>query len=95
MPEFDVAYATLRAHHGELERVQVTHAEMHELVLSSGIDPAKVFRIPIGVDVRLFPQQTLESRAAARASSVCLSMRSSSARSRRTASAGGMATSRS
>ena len=34
-----------RAHHDELERVQVTHAEMHDLVLSSGIDPAKVFRI--------------------------------------------------
>ena len=39
---------------------------MHDLVLSSGIDPAKVFRIPIGVDVRLFPQQTPAARSAAR-----------------------------
>src|SRR5205823_1762203 len=39
MPEFDVSYALLRVHHAELARVQVTHAEMHELVLSSGIDP--------------------------------------------------------
>jgi len=66
MPEFDVAYDSLRAHHPELERLQVTHAEMHDLVLSSGIDPAKVFRIPIGVDVRLFPPQTPHSRAVAR-----------------------------
>ena len=66
MPEFDAAYETLRAHHPELERVQVTHAEMHDLVLSSGIDPAKVFRIPIGVDVRLFPLRAPADRSAAR-----------------------------
>lgn len=67
MPEFDEAYRLLRAHHGELERVQVTHGEMHELVLSSGIDPAKVFRIPIGVDCSLFDRPTEASRRQARA----------------------------
>ena len=66
MPEFDVAYRTLQAHHGELARVQVTHAEMHDLVLSTGIDPAKVFRIPIGVDAGLFRQQTAAARSAVR-----------------------------
>jgi glycosyltransferase involved in cell wall biosynthesis len=66
MPEFDTAYATLRAHHRDLSRIQVTHAEMHELVLSSGIDPAKVFRIPIGVDLGVFPEQTPALRAEAR-----------------------------
>jgi len=66
MPEFDIAYDALRAHHAELARVQVTHAEMHELVLSSGIDPAKVFRIPIGVDLGLFAAQTSALRSAAR-----------------------------
>ena len=66
MPEFDVAYATLRAHHREIERLQVTHEEMHELVLSTGIDPAKVFRIPIAVDVALFTRQTPAMRAEAR-----------------------------
>jgi glycosyltransferase involved in cell wall biosynthesis len=39
---------------------------MHDLVLSSGIDPAKVFRIPIGVDLELFRPPTPESRAAVR-----------------------------
>lgn len=66
MPEFDTAYETLCAHHREIERIQVTHAEMHDLVLSSGIDPAKVFRIRIGVDVGLFPQRTPADRSAAR-----------------------------
>ena len=66
MPEFDVAYELLCAHHSELARVQVTHGEMHDLVLSAGIDPAKVFSIPIGVDVGLFTTQTPALRAKAR-----------------------------
>jgi glycosyltransferase involved in cell wall biosynthesis len=67
MPEYDEAYRVLAAHHDELARVQVTHAEMHELVLSSGIDPAKVFRIPIGINLEHFSPQTRESRETARA----------------------------
>lgn len=66
MPEFDECYRVLCARHEELARVQVSHAELHELVLSSGIDPAKVFRIPIGVDLALFEPQTPERRDAAR-----------------------------
>jgi glycosyltransferase involved in cell wall biosynthesis len=66
MPEFDIAYKALCSHHSELARIQVTHAEMQELVLSSEIDPAKVFRIPIGVDIELFTPQTPRSRTAAR-----------------------------
>jgi glycosyltransferase involved in cell wall biosynthesis len=66
MPEFDEAYRVLCARHAELERVQVTHGEMRDLVLSSGIDPAKVFRIPIGVNPAHFEPQTPASRAAAR-----------------------------
>jgi glycosyltransferase involved in cell wall biosynthesis len=65
-PEFDECFRVLRQRHGELSRIQVTHGEMHDLVLSSGIDPAKVLRIPIGVDVRLFAPATAERRAAAR-----------------------------
>lgn len=65
-PEFDRAFDALRRQHQQLDRVQVSHREVEELVLSSGIDAAKVFRIPIAVEPRLFPQQTAESRAAAR-----------------------------
>ena len=53
-PEFDRCYETLRRRHAELDRVQVTHSELHGLVLESGIDPAKVRRIPIGVDTEAF-----------------------------------------
>jgi glycosyltransferase involved in cell wall biosynthesis len=53
-PEFDEAYEQLRRRHSELARIQVSHAEMRELVLSSHIDPAKVFLIPIGVNTRIF-----------------------------------------
>jgi glycosyltransferase involved in cell wall biosynthesis len=66
MPEFDEAYRLLCAHHDELARIQVTHAEMHDLVLASGMDPLKVFRIPIGVNLAHFSPQAPESRAAAR-----------------------------
>ena len=40
-PEFDRAYEALKKHASRIERVQVTHAEMRDVVLSSGIDPAK------------------------------------------------------
>jgi glycosyltransferase involved in cell wall biosynthesis len=53
-PEFDRAYETLKRHAQRIDRVQVTHAEMHELVVGAGIDPAKVHRIPIGVDLENF-----------------------------------------
>jgi glycosyltransferase involved in cell wall biosynthesis len=66
-PEFDECFRLLSIHHAELARVQVSHSEMHDLVLSSGIDPAKVFRIPIGVNLSHFGPQTVASRAAARA----------------------------
>lgn len=62
-PEFDECFDVLRRHHAELCRVQVTNLEMHDLVLSSGIDPAKVFRIPIGVDTRLFEAPGHDARS--------------------------------
>lgn len=66
MPEFDEAYAALQRRHGELERVQVSHRELEQLVLSTGIDPAKVFRIPIGIEPAHFDPHTKELRAEAR-----------------------------
>ena len=65
-PEFDVAFDTLRRNAGRLARIQVTHAEMHELVLSAGVGAERVFRIPIGIDLEHFPLGDSESRAQAR-----------------------------
>jgi glycosyltransferase involved in cell wall biosynthesis len=67
MPEFDVCYAELRARHAELDRIQVSCRSMEELVLESGVEPRKVFRIPIGVDLERFPmRRSSGERAAAR-----------------------------
>jgi glycosyltransferase involved in cell wall biosynthesis len=54
-PEFDTAYAALRAHAPRIDRVQVTHDEMHELVVAAGVEPERVFKIPIGIDLEYFP----------------------------------------
>jgi len=54
-PEFDRAYEALRRNAARLDRVQVTHAEMHELVIDAGVAADKVFRIPIGIPLEDFP----------------------------------------
>jgi glycosyltransferase involved in cell wall biosynthesis len=54
-PEFDRAFETLRRHAARVDRVQVTHAEMEELVIAAGVGADRVFRIPIGVDIDRFP----------------------------------------
>lgn len=66
MPEFDRAFGGLCARHGEIDRVQVSHRELEQLVLSSGIDPGKVFRIPIGIEPAYFSHGSAGARAAAR-----------------------------
>ena len=53
-PEFDTCYENVSRRHEELDRVQVSNRAMEELVLETGIAPAKVFRIPIGVDTARF-----------------------------------------
>jgi glycosyltransferase involved in cell wall biosynthesis len=67
-PEFDRAFETLRRHAARIERVQVTHSEMHELVVNAGVAEAKVFRIPIGIDLERFPFRRGDDRSAARTS---------------------------
>jgi len=54
-PEFDRAYAVLRQNAQRVDRIQVTHAEMHELVVGAGVPRERVFTIPIGVDLEHFP----------------------------------------
>lgn len=66
-PEFDEAFAALRRSPHRLERIQVTHAEMHELVLSAGVPEEYVFRIPIGIDLEHFPLGGDDERHRARA----------------------------
>jgi glycosyltransferase involved in cell wall biosynthesis len=65
-PEFDQAFELLRRHAGRIDRLQVTHAEMHELALAAGVAPDKVFRIPLGVEIQRFPLVDEAARAEAR-----------------------------
>jgi glycosyltransferase involved in cell wall biosynthesis len=66
-PDFDRLYEHLRRHHDRIARVQVSHSEMHDILLGTGIAPEKVFRIPIGINLSWFRAQTAESRKSARA----------------------------
>jgi glycosyltransferase involved in cell wall biosynthesis len=66
-PEFDAAFDVLRRHADRFVRVQVTHAEMEELVLAHGVARERVFRIPIGIDLEHFPLREQGEREAARA----------------------------
>ena len=65
--EFDKSYERLCQIHHRIHRVQVSHSEMREVVLNSGIVPEKVFLIPIGINLSYFSPQTAESRRSARA----------------------------
>tara|TARA_Y100000294_G_scaffold38876_1_gene34966 strand:+ start:458 stop:1552 length:1095 start_codon:yes stop_codon:yes gene_type:complete len=58
--------STIKTHHDKIARVQVSHSEIHEIILETGIDPKKVFRIPIGINLDYFSWTTPELRQEAR-----------------------------
>jgi glycosyltransferase involved in cell wall biosynthesis len=62
VPGFDHTYNMLRQHHERIHRIQTSHCEMFDLVLESGIDPAKVFLIPIGINLSYFSVVSPSSR---------------------------------
>jgi glycosyltransferase involved in cell wall biosynthesis len=53
-PEFDRAYEALRRNAARIERVQVTHDEMLDLVAAAGVPAERVHKIPIGIDIEHF-----------------------------------------
>jgi len=67
MPEFDRCFDAVRSRPERFARIQVTHAEMHDLVLSAGVPPERVLRIPLGIDLEHFPLADASSRTRARA----------------------------
>lgn len=64
---FDKFYRSLCKNHEKISRVQVSHMEMKNVTLETGIDPSKVFLIPIGVNTNFFPFRTVEQKNTARA----------------------------
>lgn len=64
--EFDHCFNVLCQEHARISRLQVSCRRMSSLVLSSGIDPDKVRRIPIGINPTFFSPATDEKRRQAR-----------------------------
>ncbi len=64
--DFDGVYRGLQKHHEKLSRIQVSHTEMRDAILQTGIDLAKVFLIPIGINTRFFPFRNAEMKKRAR-----------------------------
>jgi glycosyltransferase involved in cell wall biosynthesis len=52
--QFDAVYSGLVRNHERISRIQVSHSEMFNAVLQSGIEPAKVHMIPIGINLSFF-----------------------------------------
>jgi glycosyltransferase involved in cell wall biosynthesis len=63
---FDRVYWALEKHHERIARVQVSHTEMRNRVLESGIDPSKIFLIPIGINLNYFSFRSIEQKWNAR-----------------------------
>jgi glycosyltransferase involved in cell wall biosynthesis len=67
VPAFDDAYRRFREVHHKIDRIQVSHSEMRDLLLNAGVSPERLFLIPIGVALDRFEARTESSRAQARA----------------------------
>lgn len=57
---------TISLHHEQIDRIQVSCRFMEEVILDTGIDPRKVFLIPIGVNGNYFTRTTSELKSAVR-----------------------------
>jgi len=55
-PGFTEIFENLKKNHNVIDRIRVSHQEMMDVILSSGIDRSKVFKIPIGIDPVLLAQ---------------------------------------
>ncbi len=64
--EFTEDLETLLACKDRIQRVQVSHLEMYELLVDAGFPEDRVFRIPIGIEIDLFTRRTAESCVRAR-----------------------------
>lgn len=63
---FRKCFEALTEHHEQFARVRVSTKEMETLIKTTGIDPEKVMRIPIGINTEVFRPQTRSSKLEAR-----------------------------
>ena len=65
-PGFQRCLDSLTKNHHHISRVQVSNSAFRDFVLATGIDPTKVFLIPIGINPTIFKEQTKDSKRAVR-----------------------------
>ncbi|MCK4784260.1 MAG: glycosyltransferase family 4 protein [Desulfobacteraceae bacterium] len=59
-------FESLKKYHHRITRIQTSHSYMRDLILETGIDPGKVFLIPIAINTDFFQAQSSESKKDAR-----------------------------
>lgn len=59
---FDAVYDGLCRNHQRLSRIQVSHTQMRDVVLQTGVDQSKVHLIPIGINLSFFHYRDTELR---------------------------------
>ncbi|OHB57315.1 MAG: hypothetical protein A2173_02965 [Planctomycetes bacterium RBG_13_44_8b] len=63
---FDTCFNNLKKYHHKITRIQASNSYMKNLILDSGIEPEKVFLIPIAIRGEYFSVQTAGSKKQAR-----------------------------
>lgn len=63
---FKKCFESLKENHSRIARVRVSNKEMEAFIKSSGIEPSKVMRIPLGIDLETFTPQIEKKKHAAR-----------------------------
>ena len=64
--KFSPYVASIRKNHERISRIQVSCTSVENLVLNTGIDPSKVFKIPISIDPNLFQRVNPSFKRASR-----------------------------
>jgi glycosyltransferase involved in cell wall biosynthesis len=59
-------YNNLKKYHYKITRIQASHSYMRDLILETGIDPAKVFLIPIAIKGEYFSVRNAQTKSNAR-----------------------------
>lgn len=63
---FDICFNNLKKFHHKITRIQASNSYMKNLILDSGIEPERVFLIPIAIKDECFSLQSAESKNQAR-----------------------------
>lgn len=63
---FALIFRNLKKNHPNICRIRVSNSIMQNYILETGIDPEKVYRIPIAINLKYFPKRTNSNKNEAR-----------------------------